>query len=95
MPNEFIRQVACRLDLHHLKPENESTGAAVPSSEVRSCDSTRSRSSVSILLLWLKLADFQSIFQFLTDYFLRQEPSSSFSNDIEIFSRIFSEYVSR
>lgn len=37
VPNELIRRVACRLDLHHLKPRDEPTGAAAPSPEVRSC----------------------------------------------------------
>lgn len=38
VPNELIRRVACRLDLHHLKRRDEPTGAAAPSPEVRSCD---------------------------------------------------------
>lgn len=46
VPNELIRRVECRLDLHHLKPEDEMTGAAALSPEVRSCDPTSSRSSV-------------------------------------------------
>lgn len=70
VPNELIRRVASRLDLHHLRPEDEPTGTAALSPEVRSCDPTSSRSSVLVFIAfgldWMTPSQFHN---FLMDCF--------------------------